>query len=138
MSKKIIVPEVLIEVPAELTAAHPEFKSETEPEPEPEPGSEFVIEIVPIPGRTGRKSGVLYRIGDLEAGSEQSFKVPAADENVIKITSSVRAYAARNGYRVIVRTVDGGIRVWRAKQHTPPQTITEKLPEDFDLGCIGD
>jgi len=96
-----------------------------------------VIETVPIPGRTGRKSGILYPIGNLEAGSEQSFKVPVADEDVIKITSSVRAYASRNGYKVIVRTVDGGIRVWRAK-HTSPQTVTEKLQEDFGLGCIGD
>lgn len=75
--------------------------------------SKFTIEEVDVPGRRGRSTRLSYPVSSLVAGSKQSFFVPATPEKLAKVTTSVRTFSQRNGITVIIRNVEGGIRVWR-------------------------
>ena len=75
--------------------------------------AEFVIEEVDVPGRKGRNTLLSYPVASLVAGSKQSFFVPAALDKLAKVTTSVRTFAQRGGFKVTIRNVEGGIRVWR-------------------------
>lgn len=76
---------------------------------------EFQIEEKDIPKRPGRRASLTYPIAQLEAGSEQCFTVPATTETVKKVLTSIRTYAYRNGFRVILRQSPYGVDVWRKK-----------------------
>jgi hypothetical protein len=76
-----------------------------------------MIEIengIPIPKQT-RKRKTLYPLADLGVG--QSFFVACAPERSRKLTmslgSSAKHQANKTGRRFTLRTVEGGIRVWR-------------------------
>lgn len=71
----------------------------------------FVFANVPIPARTGRKAELSYPIGTLAAGTEQSFFVETKDHK--KTTASIRTFAYRNDFKVIIRSEAEGVRVWR-------------------------
>jgi len=79
--------------------------------------SGFKIEEVEIPKRSSVKKTLTYPIGTLKAGSNQSFFVPTNPNNVKAITSSIRTFAYRNSFKVIIRQektdVAEGVRVWR-------------------------
>ena len=78
---------------------------------------QFPIEEVAIPKRSSVKKTLTYPIGTLKAGSNQSFFVPTNPNNVKAITSSIRTFAYRNSFKVIIRQektdVAEGVRVWR-------------------------
>jgi hypothetical protein len=75
----------------------------------------FAIEERDIPKRSGRKGVLTYPIADLEPGSKQSFAVPATPETIKNVTSSIRTFAFRHGYKVTLRQEENGtvVRVWR-------------------------
>ena len=85
------------------------------------PVTEFAIQNVEIPRRTTSRASLQYPIGTLEAGSTQSFFVPAALDKLKNVTARIRQFAYRNKFKVILRqepSTDGlktGIRVWRKK-----------------------
>ena len=63
-----------------------------------------------VPTSTGRKS--VYPLADLQPG--QSFMVPQGEGDLKKIARNLRTATARlKGSKFTVRTVDGGVRVWR-------------------------
>ena len=88
-----------------------------------EPVTAFVIQNVEIPRRTTSRASLQYPIGTLEAGSTQSFFVPAALDKLKNVTARVRQFAYRNKFKVTLRQelIDTepaspiGIRVWRKK-----------------------
>jgi hypothetical protein len=79
----------------------------------------FVFESKPIPKRGGKKGEVKYPIASLQSGTEQSFFVPAAAGKLKNVTSSIRTFAYRNDFKVVLRTENDdkgavtGVRVWR-------------------------
>lgn len=79
-------------------------------------GSLYPLEEVAIPKRPGRKSQLAYPIAEMEPGSSQSFLVPAEAADVKNVTSSIRAFAYRNNFKVILRHEATGVRVWRASE----------------------
>ena len=86
-----------------------------------EPVTAFVIQNVEIPRRSTSRASLQYPIGTLEAGSTQSFFVPAALDKLKNVTARIRQFAYRNKFTAILRqeiSTDGlktGIRVWRKK-----------------------
>ena len=88
-----------------------------------EPVTAFVIQNVEIPRRATSRASLQYPIGTLEAGSTQSFFVPAALGKMKNVASSIRTFAYRNEFKVILRqefmdmepAYAIGIRVWRKK-----------------------
>ena len=85
------------------------------------PVTAFAIQNVEIPRRSTSRVSLQYPIGTLEAGSTQSFFVPAALDKLKNVTARIRQFAYRNDFKVILRqetSTDGlktGIRVWRKK-----------------------
>ena len=76
------------------------------------------IEIteVPIPNRPGRKATLDYPVDQLEPDSEESFYIEdTPDRSTKSLKMSVRTFAYRNGFRVIIREEADGIRVWRKR-----------------------
>jgi len=73
----------------------------------------FKIEQVDIPKRSNVKKTLVYPIGTLKAGSKDSFFVPTTPETAKAITSSIRTFAYRNGFKAIIRQEKLGVRVWR-------------------------
>ena len=53
-----------------------------------------------------------YPIREMKVGD--SFLIPEKDL-IQSQSQSVRTIASENGYKVAVRKVDGGVRVWRVK-----------------------
>lgn len=96
-----------------VKAVSPEVVSE--PEGKAEEVTDFTIEEVEIPKRSGRKATNTFPIDKLTAGSNQSFLVPSTPEDVKKVTTRIRQFSYRNDYKVVLRTEEKGIRVWRAK-----------------------
>ena len=85
----------------------------------------LTIEEVDVPKRAGRKSTLSYPIASLTPGTKQSFFLPAIDEATAKkVGTSVRTFASRNGFRVQVADVQGGVRVWRKADPTPAEAAT--------------
>jgi hypothetical protein len=74
---------------------------------------DYVIEKVPIPGRKGRKGTVTFPIAALIPGTDDSFLVPSSSEKQAKVAGSIRTYAHRQGFKVVLRTEQSGVRVWR-------------------------
>jgi hypothetical protein len=72
----------------------------------------FAIEEVPIP-RSSRTRTLEYPIGTLKAGSNDSFLVPVGHAAPKAVAASVRTFGYRNGFKVIIREENNGIRVWR-------------------------
>lgn len=75
----------------------------------------YVIEEVSLPKRSGRKGSLDYPIAQLEAGTSQSFKVPATSDTIKAVTASIRAFAYRHDHTVVIRAESDGVRVWRKK-----------------------
>ncbi len=76
----------------------------------------FVFSTKPIPKRGGKKGEVKYPIASLEVGTDQSFFVPALADKIKNTLASIRTFAYRNEFKVVLRTEDGdmtGVRVWR-------------------------
>ena len=73
----------------------------------------FKIEEVEIPKRSSVKKTLAYPIGTLKAGSNQSFFVPTTPETAKAVTSSIRTFAYRNGFKAVIRQEKLGVRVWR-------------------------
>lgn len=74
---------------------------------------EYVIESKPIPSRASRKARLTYPIDKLTPGSNDSFLIAADPEKVKNAMASVRTFAHRNEFSVVLRKEDGGVRVWR-------------------------
>ena len=74
----------------------------------------FRIEAVPVPKRAGRKAIHSFPIEKLTPGSKQSFLVTSTPEDLKKTLTRIRTFAYRNDFKVILRTENGGVRVWRA------------------------
>ena len=83
----------------------------------PKPTTTIIFASIPVPKRKGRSSKLAYPIGVLTANTEQSFLIPANPKDFKKVGLSVRAFATRKGFKVIVRDEQtessSGIRVWR-------------------------
>lgn len=79
----------------------------------------FTIEAdIPMPTRQGGRAGSKYPFAALDVG--ESFLVPhGADKEVSvgTLRSSLSAFKRRNpdSGKFSVRTVEGGVRVWRTK-----------------------
>ena len=73
----------------------------------------FVIEEKDVPKRSGRKSTLNYPIDKLTSGSKESFLVPVTNNREKNVFSSIRTFAFRNKYKVILRVEENGVRVWR-------------------------
>ena len=73
----------------------------------------FVIEERDIPKRSGRTGTLVYPIEKLAPGSKDSFLVPAATDKIKNVTSSIRTFAFRKGFKVTLRAEATGVRVWR-------------------------
>jgi hypothetical protein len=97
-----------------IRAVEPEIPTEEIKESAPTVDG-YVFATKPIP-TTGRKERLNYPIGKLEAGSTVSFLVPAAPDKVKQVTASIRQYAYRHEFNVVLRAEEGGVRVWRAKE----------------------
>lgn len=64
---------------------------------------------IPIPTSDfGKGRPRIYPLGDMDVGD--SFFTTSARN---KVASAVSYYGLRNGKKFAVRTVDGGVRVWR-------------------------
>ena len=74
---------------------------------------DYKIERIPIPRRSGRKGIITFPIAALTPDTEDSFLVPALGEVQAKIAGSIRTYANRQGFKVVLRTEQSGVRVWR-------------------------
>ena len=77
-----------------------------------EPVTVFSIQSVQIP-RSSREKTLEYPIHMLKAGSNDSFLVPVGTSNAKAVAASVRTFGYRNGFKVIIREENNGIRVWR-------------------------
>jgi hypothetical protein len=77
-----------------------------------EPVTVFSIQSVQIP-RSSRTRTLEYPIGTLKAGSNDSFLVPVGHAAPKAVAASVRTFGYRNGFKVIIREENNGIRVWR-------------------------
>jgi len=73
---------------------------------------------IPVPAaKSGGSSASVYPLGDMYVGD--SFLVPltpVTPEDRRRVTAATSGYAARhkaNGVKFSIRTVDGGLRVWR-------------------------
>lgn len=72
----------------------------------------FAIESdVPVPLPLGMRK---YPLEQMQIGD--SFFIPAGSRSQQTL---VAVYAKRYGIKVITRTVEGGIRVWRVEKKTP-------------------
>jgi hypothetical protein len=75
---------------------------------------EYKIQNKPIPKRNGsHKARLDYPIDKLVAGSDDSFTVPCTPDKVKKVSASIRAFAYRNNFNVLLRQGDEGVDVWR-------------------------
>jgi len=83
----------------------------------------YTIEDSDIPKRKGgRTSTLTYPLAQLTPGSKQSFFLPAADAVTSKkVATSVRTFSLRNGFKAVVREVEGGVRVWRGIDPAPAE-----------------
>ena len=72
---------------------------------------------IPIPGIAHRDGRKLYDFPELQPG--ESFFIPGARSNWDSTKPSnpafwaARTYYRRKGYTMRLRTVDGGVRLWR-------------------------
>jgi hypothetical protein len=72
----------------------------------------YKIEEIAIP-RSSRAKTLEYPIHMLKAGSNDSFLVPVGYAAPKAVAASIRTFGYRNGFKVIIREENNGIRVWR-------------------------
>jgi hypothetical protein len=79
------------------------------------PKPAFTIVEREIPTRPGRKASLSYPIADLVPGTKQAFFVAAIGDAVKKTVASLRTFAKRQGFKVVIRedAAEGGVFVWR-------------------------
>lgn len=75
---------------------------------------------IPVPARRGgRPSGTKYPLEQMDVG--HSFLV-ASDVKPATVRSALGNFSKNNpDYKFTMRTVDGGVRVWRVKADDAPQ-----------------